>query len=237
MGREELVRQFLRRHLPRRFEVESGFVFDAHGRVSRQMDVIVFDAETGPRFKASGGRLFVPCESAVCVGEVKSRIETKEEAAAAFANLRSAKELDRSAGGKNLEFYSGKPVDQEKEHLDQLFAFVFIVSSALRESTMRSELLAEVNSQPRHLWPNVIFAFDKYLLTFCCQDGVCPNPLDALGIGSVKPSSKRHLLLEFFLMVAQAIVVTTVPAFSYFEHLRGSVRVGGPVFPFEEDGG
>lgn len=39
-AREEIVRAFLRSYLPKRFEVSSGFVFDAGGRISGQTDII-----------------------------------------------------------------------------------------------------------------------------------------------------------------------------------------------------
>jgi hypothetical protein len=37
--REEIIRQFLRAYLPKRFEVSSGFAFDSAGHISQQLDV------------------------------------------------------------------------------------------------------------------------------------------------------------------------------------------------------
>ncbi len=73
-GREEVVRDFLRKHLPKRFGVSTGFVFDAQGKVSRQIDVVVYDAYLCPSFETVGGKMFFPCESVVAVGEAKSQL-------------------------------------------------------------------------------------------------------------------------------------------------------------------
>jgi hypothetical protein len=51
IDREEAIRSFLRSYLPKRFEVANGFAFDAHGKVSRQLDVIVANSQACPRFE------------------------------------------------------------------------------------------------------------------------------------------------------------------------------------------
>jgi hypothetical protein len=71
-AREEIVRQFLRSYLPRRFEISSGFVFDAHGNLSQQLDVIIADGMMCPRFSVAGGVHFYPCEAVIAVGQVNA---------------------------------------------------------------------------------------------------------------------------------------------------------------------
>jgi len=39
-----------------------------------------------------------------------------------------------------------------------------------------------VLTTPAHIWTNIVLALDQYLITFHCKDGVCPNPMDAMGI-------------------------------------------------------
>jgi hypothetical protein len=48
--------------------------------------------------------------------------------------------------------------------------------------TAQEFILKHVLTSAPHLWTNVTFALDKYLATFCCDEGVCPNPMDARGI-------------------------------------------------------
>ena len=41
---EEIVKKFLADHIPKRFAVGSGFILDPVGNISRQTDVILYDA-------------------------------------------------------------------------------------------------------------------------------------------------------------------------------------------------
>ena len=43
-GREEIIREFLRACLPKRFEISTGFAFDSKGNVSKQLDIIISNA-------------------------------------------------------------------------------------------------------------------------------------------------------------------------------------------------
>jgi hypothetical protein len=76
-NREEIIRDFRRRYLPRRFEVSNGFAFDASGRVSKQLDIVIVDSQVCPRFETAGGIRFFPCESVVAVGQVKSSLTSR----------------------------------------------------------------------------------------------------------------------------------------------------------------
>ncbi len=97
--REEIIRQFLRTYLPKRFDVSTGFAFDSKGHVSQQLDIVISNSMICPHFETAGGQRFFPCESVVAVGQVKSSLTTTSEFRKALANLESAKWLDRSANG------------------------------------------------------------------------------------------------------------------------------------------
>ena len=232
-GREEVIREFLRKHLPRRFGVSTGFVFDAHGMVSRQMDVVIYDAHLCPSFEAVGGKTFFPCESVVAVGEVKSRLTSTKGIHEALANLRSAKELDRSAGNRNLSLTDGTPINQTQNHLDQIFSFLLIVDRCVSEKTMRDALFYSIRDHPRHQWPNISFYLDHYLVTYCCERGVCPNPMDAYAISCLEKQPAEILLLRFYTSLARAIEVTTVSRFAYWEYLHGAEPWDALAYPFD----
>jgi hypothetical protein len=95
---EETVRQFFRRHLPNSLGVTSGQVIDSLGASSRQMDVIIYDAQRTPILYTSdeGDKQLVPSEGVVAVVEVKSRIEASDMSDV-NRNMRSIKDLDKSA--------------------------------------------------------------------------------------------------------------------------------------------
>lgn len=233
-GREEVIRQFLRKYLPPRFGVSTGFVFDAGGRVSQQADVIIFDASVCPQFEAVGGKMFYPCESVVSVGQVKSSLSSKREVADALENLRSAKMLDRSAGGLNRSYRSGCIIDTRENHLDQIFTFLFITGRSIRSVTMKEAFIHYLRTNERYLWPNVCFAFDRYMVSYFCDDGVCPNPLHALGFSaSTNECSPAELLLRFYTLIARATAATNVSTFPYWEYLHAQEMWSMRLEPFD----
>jgi len=233
-GREEIIREFLRQYLPKRFGVLTGFVFDSCGGVSRQLDVIIYDNLMSPRFEAIGGKYFVPCESVVCVGEIKSSLTSKRTIKKALDTLLSAKRLDRSAGGRNFALINDEPINQEENHLDQIFTFLFIADKCVSEEIMRKTLFEYICEYDRHLWPNICYYFEHYLLTYGCESGFCPNPMDAFAISSLNSESGENLLLTFCRLVAGAIYVTRVSSFSYWEYLTGPDKPQAPMYAFSD---
>ena len=83
---------FLARVLPNRYRVANGFVVDADGRRSDQMDVIVFDRQYSPPLFMGGNVQYVPAEAVYAVFEVKQRVDSR--------NLRLA--CDKAASVRSL---------------------------------------------------------------------------------------------------------------------------------------
>lgn len=88
-------RELLRRHLPRRYDISTGFVIDCKGAISGQIDVIIHDRYFSPLFFNHQDVLFVPAESVYAVFEVK------QEASAstlddAFEKAESVRKLFRT---------------------------------------------------------------------------------------------------------------------------------------------
>lgn len=71
-AREDVVRQYLQDILPRRFSVDRGKIFDSEGRLSREFDVIVSEAQDVAPAMSLAGRRIVPVEAVYGVLEVKS---------------------------------------------------------------------------------------------------------------------------------------------------------------------
>jgi hypothetical protein len=78
--KEELVREFLIRHLPKRYRVSRGFICPVvQGEtVSREIDILVTDSEADLPWFFEGGLAIVPPGSAVAQIHVKTRFATKE---------------------------------------------------------------------------------------------------------------------------------------------------------------
>lgn len=234
-NREEIIREFLRGQLPSRYGVSTGFVFDSSNRESKQIDVIIYDSLETPVFKLSGGKKIFPCEGVLCVGEIKSVLESKSRVEEAFQNLLSVKELDRSSGGRNVQKFDRKTsIDQENNHLDQILSFLFVIGDCLQPDTMQAALISHIKDRPRHEWPNIIFAFDRYMMTYTCEYGHCPNPMHAWGVSVIDSASRSDLLIHFLLKIAQAVTATNIATFSYWDYLKGDTLPVAISTPFDQ---
>jgi hypothetical protein len=219
-SREEIIRDFLRSYLPRRFEISTGFAFDSAGHLSQQLDIVIADASICPRFENAGKKRLFPCEVVSAVGEIKSSLTSIKELRAALDNLASAKRLDRSANGEALDCNTLEKLDPKSNHLDQIFTFLLITGKCLSETTVRDGLIAFLEENEPSVWPNVIIALEKYLVTFCCDSGICPNPLDARGIAIQKDTDKNDILMHFYLLLARALDATRVSSMPYSAYLK-----------------
>jgi hypothetical protein len=228
-AREVVVQNFLRGHLPTRFDVCGGFVFDANGLVSDQLDIIVADATITPRFEVSGGIRFYPCESVVAVGQVRTRCDSRRKAWDALCNLRSATVLDRSASGRAQCDRSGAVLDHQRDHLDRIFSFLFVIDETLQAEAMRGVVLDFVERTPSHVWPNLVFALGRYLITYACDDGVCPNTVHARGISVAEHDAGNNTLLQFYVFLSQAVSSTRVARVSAWHHLKKAAAIEGDV--------
>jgi hypothetical protein len=69
-----------------------------------------------------------------------------------------------------------------------------------------------------------VIALDQYLITFHCNDGVCPNPMDAMGIALQRASAEDELLMRFYLLLGQAIEVMRVSSLPHWEYLSAAKK-------------
>lgn len=228
-AREEILRDFLRAYLPKRFEVSSGFVFDANGDISQELDTIIVDSMVAPRFEAAGGVRFYPVEAVVAVGQVKTKLTSRKEMWDALANLRSVTVLDRSADGNAACHKTGAPINHRASHLDRVFTFIFIIDRALAADSATEVLFEYIQRTDPHEWPSVTVALNHYLLTFCCDGGACSNPLLARGITAIRDSDLIGNVQRFYVLLSQAITATRVASMSYWDYLGQAISFEGDV--------
>lgn len=107
-GREDVVRKFLSDYLPKRFGVSPGFVVDATGAVSHQLDCIVYDQLSAPVFPITDGQRLFPAESVAGVVSIKSFLDANQ-LQSVVENLQSVTKLDRYASGRPEVMFGGVP--------------------------------------------------------------------------------------------------------------------------------
>jgi hypothetical protein len=67
--------QMLEQYLPRRYSVAKAFVLDSEGKLSDQIDIVIFDRQYSPFLFNQNNALYVPAESVYAVIEVKQDID------------------------------------------------------------------------------------------------------------------------------------------------------------------
>ena len=80
---EDIVRKFLKAHIPTRFDVGS----DNVDNISRQTDIIIYDALHCPKYRASETAAIIPSDNVAAVIEVKSALD-KSSMEDAFVKIR-----------------------------------------------------------------------------------------------------------------------------------------------------
>jgi hypothetical protein len=90
-----LVKAFLNGHLPKRFSTGSGFIIDRRDKISKQTDVVIYDALNCPVYRASDEAAIFPADNVAAIVEVKSRLDG-EKLAEAFDNIVAAKSLAKT---------------------------------------------------------------------------------------------------------------------------------------------
>jgi hypothetical protein len=113
---EKIIRDFLNKHLPGRFKAGSGFIVDKRGEVSRQTDVVIYDALNCPVYRWSEDAAIFPNDNVAAVIEVKSTLD-KEELRDTHLKTEEAKTLAKTP------VPDGLPVLVQEHTLCCLFAF------------------------------------------------------------------------------------------------------------------
>ncbi len=157
---EAIIRTFLDQHLPQRFRPGSGVIIDNGNNLSKQIDVIVYDALSSPLYRFSEQFQIVPVDAVASVIAVKTAL-SKKQLADGYENIASCKQLakrpltdmDRTATGSHLSTLGT---------LGVIFGF---------DSEISLEKLAEhaveLNSQyESNLWPDMIVVLDEGIVSY-----------------------------------------------------------------------
>ena len=87
---EEILKAFLADRLPKRFGIGSGIVIGPEGAISRQTDLIIYDALNSPIYRAGKKTQIIPRDNVAVVVEVKSKL-SKDQLKDAAEKIASVK--------------------------------------------------------------------------------------------------------------------------------------------------
>jgi len=89
-------REMLQSYLPARYQVSDGFVIDADGSLSQQIDVIIFDRQYSPLLFNQDNVTYIPAESIYAIFEVKQKL-SRETIGYASDKVASVRRLRRTS--------------------------------------------------------------------------------------------------------------------------------------------
>ena len=182
---EDILIKFLNDHLPKRYAATSGFVIDSSNDISKQVDVIVYDAINSPVFRKDERVMILPSDNVAVAIEVKTNLN-KEELVDAAQKISRVKSLKKSPIS-NVD----QQVTMTEVVVTKTTGIVFAYSSTTTLETLANNL-ADINKDiPFNEWIDEIIVLDKGLITYYVKS---PMGKGVFGtISSISPDAKWPL--------------------------------------------
>lgn len=179
-AREHEVRRKLQSVLPTKVGVATGCVIDSYGNTSNQSDVVLFEKDHCPVFSINGdpAATYIPCESVIAVGEIKSSLGTAEinDAVDKIAKVKSLRRylndptcFRRYGSVMSLQGVPSEAFDPEHKPLDQIYGFILCHESSLIPETLADRYAKACSRHPEHLSPNLMVSLKDGLMLFTNQ--------------------------------------------------------------------
>jgi hypothetical protein len=233
-AREEIVRRFLRRFVPSGLGIDTGFVVDSLGGISRQIDIVIYRHDYHPILEIGGLKHFL-IESVVAVIENKAAVASRDELRDALASVRSVKRLDRSGGGTNrivMDFHGGGTLVKGDPKY-RVWTGI-IAERSLGRETFLDEISRDMNQHEDGLWLDCFVAIHEFVSRYVDEaDRLAwyPEKARALVLTNPDTADGERPLVDFALLLAgrlrHAATVDYAPA-HYFPISRshlGSVEL------------
>jgi hypothetical protein len=160
---EDTLKKFLKQKLPRRFDVASGIVIGGENLISRQTDVIIYDAMNSPVYRTGTRLQILPRDNVACVIEVKSKLNKDElkDAASKIADVKKIKATPICG--------ADQPVTFSDIITTNVLGCVFAFDSYTSMETL-AENLKEINkTRDASLWIDFVVVLDKGYIGYALQ--------------------------------------------------------------------
>lgn len=214
---EEIVREFIKKYLPKNLEIMTGFIIDSTGKQSKQMNIIIADAAKTPIFYEKSNLRVVPVETVYSVIEVKARLDNPE-LQKVFDNMKSVRVLEKRAYYKP----SGAITYSDSMYVKEwdiwpinyfVFAFDSIEMSILAELIEKKHQLENCPSWSRI---DTICVLNKGVI--CNKIG---EMFDALPTENsiIAAIITENALLLFYTLIVRYLNQVRLPNFNFKEYL------------------
>jgi len=157
---EEILKRFLNDHIPKRYAASSAIIIDNENRISRQVDVAVYDAINSPIYRKDERIMILPSDNVAAAIEVKSNL-TKIELKDADEKISLLKSLKKTEV-TNVD----QPVTLGELTIITTMGVVFAFNSSSSLKTL-SENMLEINKEiPSNRWIDLIVVLDVGIITY-----------------------------------------------------------------------
>lgn len=206
--REKIIENLLRPFLPGCYGLSGGQAFDSHGKLSSQLDIVIYDTLFSYIAPYMKGFIYFPCESIYGNIEVKSNLN-KQSFIEAVKNIESLKMLQR----EEIKSYHVNPMKEltienvnwnikaVNEYLGVVFAYDSVNSSTVLEYF--NEIMNTEKIKKNDL-PNIIVLFkEKKIITrfHRTEDGMVNiHPLGHFD-GFLVEECEDNVLAEFMILL------------------------------------
>ncbi|KAB7656681.1 hypothetical protein GBN78_11680 [Bacillus sp. B2-WWTP-C-10-Post-4] len=178
-----VIKTFLSKHLPQKYNIGSGVIVNADSDQSRQQDIIIYDAFNCPLLHNEENTKIVPIENVYSTLEVKSTL-TKSELKKCIENIKSVKSLSNPntlPSGFVFAFQSDSSIDNVCKNL--------------------IEFNAEVPSQHQI---NAVCILDKGVIAYFHKHGLTDMRVlhdEDCYAASIQGTPERNLILFYLLLM------------------------------------
>jgi hypothetical protein len=160
---ELIVKSFLKDRLPRRFDIESGLVVGQDGTVSRQTDLIIFDALNSPVYRKGPRVHILPRDNVAAVIEVKSKLN-KDQLEDAVKKIASVK-IIKPTPITNVD----QPVTFSDMIMTNTLGCVFAFDSYTSLATLADNLKETNSNYDSSCWIDLVVVLDKGYIGYAIQ--------------------------------------------------------------------
>lgn len=192
-------------YLPSRYCASKAFVIDHTGKISDQIDIVIYDRHYSPFILKQNGATYIPAESVYAVIEVKPRL-TMSNVEYAAKKAASVRKLKRTTAPI---IHAGGKIDKPKKPFNIIAGIV----------TIDGKMSGTIESKIKKMHPR------KFLQFGCSLDNVSFWFKKSAKDYSFEKSTKNEALIFFFInLLSEMQKLGTVPAIdlqAYINSFKG----------------
>mgnify|MGYP001447460616 CR=1 FL=1 len=223
-NREQVIKEFLRKHLPAKYSIGSGQAISVDGQVSKQLDAVIYAHASCPLWYNEHTQVF-PIESVCAVIEIKSTLDSTilEDC---VENIRSVRRLPKLSGQRPLA-----PTIFVEGSNPPTLGSVFAYTSTTSLETLRDNLNRLNRTIPPTERISLVCVLDQGILinVDISSKQYSPLPTDTTLVASVN-TNQDALLLFFLLLISYLNSIEVIPpdllayASTYVKQFRWETR-------------